>query len=75
MVEPKNVVKVKGDDAKQRCIPTFWFVQTTQHAELANAHITHSDYDCVVRVCVPIMIAKKAIDAGAAIVCYRPWHE
>ena len=71
VVVPKIVVKVKDDDAKQRCIPPCWFVQTTQHAELANAHLTHEDYDGGVRVSLPIMSAKKAIDAGAAIVCYR----
>ena len=75
VVAPRIVVKVKDDDAKQRCIPPFWFVQATPHTELANAHITHEDYEVGVRLNVPIMSAKKAIDAGATIVCYRPKQE
>ena len=76
VVMPKISVPASGDDTKSAIIPSFWFAKTTIHAEVANAHIVYEE--CKLgdgegcSVDVPIMAAKKAIQAGAVIMYHRP---
>ena len=74
VVLPKIVMPASGDDAKPVIIPPFWFVKTTHHAELANAHIVYEEYELGECWCrpIPVMAAKKTIEAGAEVVCHRP---
>ena len=55
-----------------RLCPMFWFVKEVEHHELANVCLAKHDTEVHdVKMKVPVMQAKKKIQAGTQLTCVR----